>query len=249
MTNERTDPSPIQSRSAPVERVLFEPISNKSAEKKDTNPKDAVGTGKVPGISVLPQRVLGEVGLGMLEGARKYGRHNYRVAGVRASVYVDAVWRHLAAWWEGEDIDPDSGLSHVTKAIASLFVLRDGMMQGNWEDDRPPACAPWTSEQNAKAAAIVAKHPDAKEPWTQKRVEGEQAPHSTMPYEPCSACGQTFYWAGKHDRPLVCQACRGCVHAWEEDLDSNFTYQACSKCGAVRKATGPIRSESEMRHG
>ena len=101
----------------------------------------------------------------MLEGARKYGRHNYRVSGVRASVYYDAVVnRHLADFWEGEDIDPDSGLSHITKAIAGLVVLRDSMIQGNWIDDRPPPSPPgWLAEMNAKAAAIVAKYPEAKE--------------------------------------------------------------------------------------
>lgn len=137
--------------------------------KKDTNPKDAVGTKKVP-ISVLSFPVLGEVGLALLEGARKYGRHNWRVAGVRASVYIDAVIeRHLAPFWEGEDIDPDSGLSHVTKAIAGLMVLRDSMLMGNWVDDRPPkAPKGWLQELNKKAAAIIEKYPNALEPYTEK---------------------------------------------------------------------------------
>jgi len=114
-----------------------EKIEGKELNVKDTNPKDAVGTKKVP-VSVLPMPVLGEVGLALLEGARKYGRHNYRVAGVRGSVYIDACFRHLASWWEGEDVDPDSGLSHITKAIAGLVVLRDSMLMENWKDDRPP---------------------------------------------------------------------------------------------------------------
>ena len=91
-------------------------------QTKQTNPKDAVGIRKIL-FSVLPMRVLWRVALAMLEGALKYGRHNYRIAGVRASVYFDAVVaRHLTLWWEGEDIDPDSGLSHVDKAIAGLIA-------------------------------------------------------------------------------------------------------------------------------
>ena len=81
---------------------------------------------------------MAEVGVGMLEGSIKYGRHNYRAIGVRAEVYYDAARRHIDAWWEGEDIDPDSGLSHITKAICSLVVLRDAMIQGKLFDDRPP---------------------------------------------------------------------------------------------------------------
>lgn len=108
------------------------------AETKDTNPKDAVGVRKWRQFCAVPLTVLAEVGVALLEGARKYGRHNYRVAGVRASVYVDAAFGHIVQWWEGEDIDSDSGLSHVTKAIASLVVLRDAMIQGKLNDDRPP---------------------------------------------------------------------------------------------------------------
>jgi hypothetical protein len=135
---------------------------------KDTNPKDAVGIKKFP-VSTIPAQVTGEIGLALLEGARKYGRHNYRSAGVRASVYYDAVvGRHLGAWWEGEDIDSESGMSHIVKAIAGLIVLRDSMNIGNWVDDRPPKSKPgWVQELNKKAAEIIEKYPDAKEPYTE----------------------------------------------------------------------------------
>jgi hypothetical protein len=105
--------------------------------EKPSNPKDAIGIRKAP-LSVVPMEVIAEVGVGMLEGACKYGRHNFRAIGVRASVYFDATMRHMIAWWEGEDIDPDSKLSHVTKAICSLVVLRDAIIQSKFEDDRPP---------------------------------------------------------------------------------------------------------------
>jgi hypothetical protein len=109
-----------------------------SLTSKDTNPKDAVGIRKWRQFTTVPLTVLAEIGVAMMEGARKYGRHNYRIAGVRASVYIDAAIGHLAQYWEGEDIDPDSGLSHVTKAIASLVVLRDAMIEEKLVDDRPP---------------------------------------------------------------------------------------------------------------
>ncbi|AAN01726.1 endolysin; inhibits RNA polymerase [Mycobacterium phage Quink] len=137
-------------------------------ELKDTNPKDAVGTAKVP-YSTIPARVVAEVGLAMMEGALKYGRHNYRVSGVRASVYYDAAKRHLDAWWEGQDIDPDSGLPHLVKAIACLVVVRDSEIQGNWEDDRPPSTpGDWVKELNEKAKALLEKYPDPVPAHTQK---------------------------------------------------------------------------------
>lgn len=138
---------------------------------KETNPKDAVGVKKAP-ISTVSGTVMAELGLAMLEGARKYGRHNYRVVGVRASVYRDAAWRHLNKWWEGEDVDPDSGLNHITKAIASLAVLRDAMICDNWNDDRPPrAPEGFFNLLDKLAGDIIAKYPNAVDAYTEKGIE------------------------------------------------------------------------------
>lgn len=144
------------------------------SDKKDTNPKDAAGIAKAP-LSTLSPQVMGEVGVAMLEGALKYGRHNYRVAGVRASVYYDACLRHLNAWFEGQDIDPDSGLSHIVKAMACLMVVRDSQLQDNWVDDRPPAAKDpnWQKGLNDRVKALLAKYPDPVEPWTNERFERE----------------------------------------------------------------------------
>lgn len=108
---------------------------------KPTNPKDLVGIKKIP-QSCVSQAVMREVGVALMEGDLKYGRHNYREAGVRASIYYDATRRHIDDWWEGESIDTDSGLHNVTKAIAALTVLRDAMIQGKYTDDRPPPTPP-----------------------------------------------------------------------------------------------------------
>ena len=137
-------------------------------DEKLTNPKDAVGIRKVP-MSCVSAPVVMEMALGMMEGARKYGRHNYRVAGVRASVYYDAAMRHLMDWWEGTDIDPASGLNHITKAMSALHVLRDAMMNDKWTDDRPPKFInkDWVNEMNEKAASIIEQYPDCKDPFTE----------------------------------------------------------------------------------
>lgn len=128
---------------------------------KLSNPKDVVGIRKAP-MSTVSEPVMFEVGLAMLEGASKYGRHNYRAVGVRSSVYYDAFRRHVGAWWEGEDIDPDSGLSHITKAIATLVVLRDAMIQDKLTDDRPPPTKnkAWMTELNALADKIITRYAD-----------------------------------------------------------------------------------------
>ena len=129
---------------------------------KPTNPKDTIGIRKAP-MSVVPANVMAEVAVGLLEGATKYGRHNYRVAGIRASVYYDAAMRHLMSWWEGQDSDPDpqsAGLSHVTKAITSLVVLRDAMMHDMMNDDRPPKSKTFMEELNKVAGELIDKNAD-----------------------------------------------------------------------------------------
>lgn len=140
---------------------------------KDSNPKDAIGVKKVP-FSTLPAPVLAEMALGMLEGALKYGRHNYRAIGVRTSVYYDACLRHLLAFWEGEDIDPDSGLPHIVKAIDCLVVLRDAQMQDKVYDDRPPVSKTgWVNDANDVAKSMISKCENPRKPFIKGVDYGE----------------------------------------------------------------------------
>ena len=134
---------------------------------KDTNPKDAIGVTKPP-LSCIPMPVLYEVGNALLEGACKYGRHNWRTAGVRHSIYFDAAMRHLTSWWEGQDHDPESGIHHISKAIAGLMVVRDSMLCGNDVDDRPPASQEgFLDDIEVDTAYILARYPTPKEPHTE----------------------------------------------------------------------------------
>lgn len=139
------------------------------------NPKDAIGSAKAPSCTV-PATIQAEDGLAMLEGALKYGRHNYRAAPVRATVYLDAARRHMARWIEGEEIDPDSGLSHLAKARACFGIIRDAQICGTLIDDRPPpAPVAFFAECDAKAAALVAKYPNPVAPYVKDdpRMAGE----------------------------------------------------------------------------
>jgi hypothetical protein len=102
---------------------------------KPTNPKDAIGSDKLP-LHLWPDHVSALGSLAMLEGALKYGRANFRAIGVKASIYHDALKRHIAGWWEGEDADPDSGLPHLAHALACIAILVDAAAGGKLADDR-----------------------------------------------------------------------------------------------------------------
>lgn len=102
------------------------------------NPKDRVGAGKPP-LHLIPPaaEILEAVVMGL--GARKYGEFNWRTSKVRATVYIAAAKRHLAQWLDGQNDDPESGVSHLAHARACLGVLLDAIATGNVIDDRPPA--------------------------------------------------------------------------------------------------------------
>lgn len=138
---------------------------------KPTNPKEGLGIKKVP-THCIPSGPLFELGLAMMEGGRKYGSHNYRAMGARASVYFDAIERHLRAWWEGEDIDPDSGLHHLVKIMGCCVVMRDSQMMGNDIDDRPikyPIIGLDMNRLNTLAERVIEKYPECKKPYTERR--------------------------------------------------------------------------------
>lgn len=107
---------------------------------KETNPKDAIGSGKLP-INLVPP--VGEMyaSLAFLEGALKYGRYNWRIAGVRMSIYFDALHRHLAKYWDGEDVDPETQVPHLSSALACIIIILDAKHAGKLTDDRPPVVA------------------------------------------------------------------------------------------------------------
>jgi len=83
-----------------------------------------------------PVQVLNEIADSLSEGADKYGTYNWRFERLHYSDYYSSTLRHLLAWYSGEDIDQESGLSHITKAIAGLVVLRDAMLNDSVVDDR-----------------------------------------------------------------------------------------------------------------
>lgn len=126
--------------------------------KEIENPKKQFGAEKYSSSSV-PACVIGDISLGTLEGNLKYGFYNYRGVKIEAKTYYDAAERHLKAWWEGEDIDPDSGLNHITKALSSLVIMRDAMINENIVDNRPPkAKAGWIKELNEKTKQLMEKY-------------------------------------------------------------------------------------------
>jgi hypothetical protein len=105
------------------------------ATTKPTNPKDAIGSDKLP-LHLWPSTATAAGSIALLNGALKYGRTNWRDAGVRATIYIDAILRHTLAYLEGEDTDPDDGVDHVAAILAGAAILVDAKAAGMLTDDR-----------------------------------------------------------------------------------------------------------------
>lgn len=102
------------------------------------NPKDAAGDKKVP-LALLSPIAKAHWAAAQFSGAEKYGRWNWRIAGVRASVYLSAAQRHLDAYMSGERHDPVDGTHHLGNAMACMAILLDAEAAGKVIDDRPPS--------------------------------------------------------------------------------------------------------------
>lgn len=87
-------------------------------------------------LDLLPFDALTEVAKAYEHGNLKYEEWNW-LLGAKWSRYIAATLRHLFAWALGEDKDPDSGLSHLAHAGASVLILLTYERRGLGEDDRP----------------------------------------------------------------------------------------------------------------
>lgn len=73
---------------------------------------------------------LWEVGRVGTFGCSKYGEGNWQYLEDGIDRYKDALFRHLFQWMQGEEIDKESGIKHLSHALWNLsavleFTLRD----------------------------------------------------------------------------------------------------------------------------
>jgi hypothetical protein len=124
-----------------------------AAGDKPTNPKDAISGMKVPLHIVPPSAIMGAA-IGLLHGALKYGRMNWRKAGVRATVYTDATMRHLMDWLDGNDTDED-GCDNLFAMMANLSILIDARAAGKLNDDRNVRGGDFTAFKHAMEGQVA----------------------------------------------------------------------------------------------
>lgn len=103
-------------------------------EQQQGNPKDRVSGGK-PRLD-LPTPAKIAAAQALADGARKYGAYNWRDEPIRASVYIQALERHLELLKNGEDYAEDSGCHHLGHLMAGAALWLDAQEHGQLIDDR-----------------------------------------------------------------------------------------------------------------
>ena len=111
-------------------------ISNTGHARYTEDPKKRAGDKKDP-LHLLPTISLSATARVLKLGSDKYGPWNWRKSeGIKASTYIAAMMRHLFQFMEGEDVDDESGESHLAHIIATCCILMDAEGVGQLVDDR-----------------------------------------------------------------------------------------------------------------
>lgn len=109
-------------------------VGDINSEKKGSGARD--NKGKVS-LSLVPLPLLAGAARVFMAGIYKYAEWNW-AKGMRWSVPMDCVLRHLAKWWWlGEDNDPETGEHHLDYVICNLLMLKHYSIAFKEGDDRP----------------------------------------------------------------------------------------------------------------
>jgi hypothetical protein len=91
--------------------------------------------GKLP-WHLLPPDALDQIVWVLQHGANKYGERNWE-NGMSWSRPFSALMRHMWAWWRGEGVDPETGISHLSHAGCCIMFLLAYEQRSIGSDDRP----------------------------------------------------------------------------------------------------------------
>lgn len=82
-----------------------------------------------PKLYLLPPKSILEIGKVLTYGAEKYDAENWRKVDDLQNRYTSAALRHIFAHIEGEELDEETGYSHLAHAMCCLlFKLEDELL-------------------------------------------------------------------------------------------------------------------------
>ena len=89
-----------------------------------------------PPLANLPPEGLRSVARVQAYGHRKYKDFNNYRKGMEISRNLSCAMRHIMAYMDGEDLDPESGETHLAHAATRLMFTIQNIKDGTAIDDR-----------------------------------------------------------------------------------------------------------------
>lgn len=87
-------------------------------------------------IDLVPTQPLLDIAEILTIGAEKYSERNWEKGMPWGKVYA-SLQRHMFAWWAGEDLDPETGKSHLAHAGCNIIFLLEFLKTHPELDTRP----------------------------------------------------------------------------------------------------------------
>lgn len=91
---------------------------------------------KLARFDLIPPKAIWALAEHFGRGARKYADRNWE-RGINYSLNYAATQRHLHQWWSGEDVDEETGSSHLIAAMWHMAALFTYLETHPELDDRP----------------------------------------------------------------------------------------------------------------
>jgi hypothetical protein len=99
------------------------------------------GGQRKPPWHLVPWSALAAIVRVLAKGAVKHGDRHWE-GGMLYSEHFSAALRHITAWWERDDNDPETGESHLAHAASRILFLLAYMLEERADlDDRPERAA------------------------------------------------------------------------------------------------------------
>lgn len=156
-----------------------------------------------PRMSLLPKGSLSAV-IRVLEfGATKYQENNWKHVPEAKVRYYDAMQRHIEAWWNGEQKDPETGEHHLAHAICCGMFL--------W----------WFDDMDTKVLAGV----DLMAKFVRKGDLPERGPIDQLGYQIQQETPAVILEVEKKLKPKC-----DCAH-WKNSSFFHGETHACADCG------------------
>jgi len=126
-----------------------------------------------PRMDLLDMDALEGLAAVLSFGAEKYEPYNWRL-GIVNSRLIASMLRHLSAIQRGEDLDPESGLSHIDHLGCNWMFLSYNYKQRPDLDDRPS-----TSKENTNGKLSSTTYASGID-WVSRQLCAEQSCSSAM---------------------------------------------------------------------